>query len=91
MNVERKTNWVLATLALLVPLLCTWSGWVTYELFHLRGELRIETIDRFTTSMFIDVQAKLAEKNPDGDWLSPSEVRAIQRSNPPYLESPRRR
>jgi len=70
--------------SIMLPAVLAWGTWVTTMLFTSQAALQIVTIDRFTASMFIEVQDTLAEKNPQLKWLSAGEVRRIQQQNPPY-------
>ncbi len=58
--------------------------WVGVEMKTQRMELQQHLGDRISGSCFIAIQDALQEKNPNLKWLSASEVRRIQRENPPY-------
>ena len=75
---------VLAGNALMLPAVVGWGSWVTAQLYELNTHVEVDVIDRFTASMFIEVQDQLAEKNKEVHWLDAREVREIQRNNHPY-------
>jgi len=77
---------LLAANAFIVPALVGWGTWVTVMLFTMHTNMQLNTLDRFTSAMFIEVQDELSRKNPDMEWLKAAEIRRIQNNNPPYIK-----
>ena len=70
---------VLVVNAVAIPSILGWGWWVTDSLYRAKTDMQIQTIDRFSASMFIEVQDSLHEKNPDINWLNAAEVRRPDR------------
>ena len=58
--------------------------WVQISITEMRAELKLMMQDRFTGSMFIQVQDELENLNPDANWLKAGDVKEIQLQNAPY-------
>ena len=79
-------SWLPAGLNFVIVL--TGCMWVYTSISSMQTTLTLyamRTGDRLTAAMFVEIQDKLAMKNPDIRWLDASEVREIQRHHPPYM------
>lgn len=59
--------------------------WVNLEIQGLRHEIRQGTADRLSMAMFADIQQELSRKNPEEEWLTLRELRAIQARHLPSM------
>ena len=81
---KNKLESVLDSPKLPVAIIIAAAIWVGVEIKSVRMEMQRHMGDRVSGSCFIAIQDELQRKNPAMEWLDASEVRRIQRENPPY-------
>lgn len=84
MIAKTKFENILDSPKLPVAIIIASAVWVGVEIKSMRNELEAHLGDRISGSCFIAIQDELAKQNPNMKWLDASQVRRIQRTNPPY-------